>query len=248
MYGGAFAGVYDRLMEDVDYPAWAKHYAGLFQRAGVSVSRVLDCACGTGGMTFALHGLGFKMIGADRSVEMLGAASEKARSMGIAIPFIRQDLRRLAVHKPMDAVVCACDGVNYLLNDEDVRQFAAAAYVALRPGGGLFFDISSAYKLEHVLGGRCFGEDFEDMAYLWRNLFNHKTRRLTMELTFFTREADGRYAAARETHVQRAHEADALLGLLEGCGFVNVQAFGGIGFDSPKHDAERIHIMALRAD
>jgi SAM-dependent methyltransferase len=248
LYGETFAGVYDRLMGDVDYPAWAGLYAALFREAGLAPVRVMDCACGTGGMTLALSALGYRMTGADRSARMLSVAAEKARRRGIAIPFALQDMRSIAAHRPMDAIVCACDGVNYLLSDEDARRFFVSARDALRPGGGLFFDVSSAYKLEHILGNNCFGDDLDDLAFLWRNGYNTARRILTMDLTFFTRGADGRYGASRETHAQRAREAGEIASMLEECGYGGVRAFGGMSLDPPAPNDERIHFIALRED
>ena len=45
---GAFAGIYDVLMDDFNYPAWAEYYLTLLERAGVKPSTMCDCACGTG--------------------------------------------------------------------------------------------------------------------------------------------------------------------------------------------------------
>lgn len=50
----AFASVYDRLMADVDYLAWARFYHELMERYGVPRGKVCECACGTGSITIAL--------------------------------------------------------------------------------------------------------------------------------------------------------------------------------------------------
>ena len=47
----AFASVYDRLMADVDYLAWARFYHELMERYGVPRGKVCECACGTGSIT-----------------------------------------------------------------------------------------------------------------------------------------------------------------------------------------------------
>ena len=100
---------------------------------------------------------------------MLRVASDKARRAGLSVRFVRQDMRRLALPHPVDAVICACDGVNYLLKPGDVKAFFSSARAALKTGGVLEFDISSRYKLEHVLGNGFFGEERPDAAYLWQN-------------------------------------------------------------------------------
>ena len=110
----AFASVYDRLMADVDYLAWARFYHELMERYGVPRGKVCECACGTGSITIALSKMGYQMTGVDLSPDMLFEASQKARRTGAMIPFVRQDMRRLHLHRCMDAVLCTNDGLNYL--------------------------------------------------------------------------------------------------------------------------------------
>lgn len=242
----AFAQVYDQLMDDVDYDAWARHYQALMLHAGVTGRKVLDCACGTGSMTLALARLGMVMTGSDISAEMLRVAAGKARSGGVQIPFVCQDLRKIRLHRPVDAVVCACDGVNYLIYEADVRAFLQAAMDTLRPGGGLFFDISSQHKLETQLADRCYGEDREQVCYFWQNHYSPQKRVVQMDLTFFMQELDGRYARHCETHFQRGHTVEEILAWLREAGFERPQAFGDMGFTKPVPDAARIHFCAVR--
>ena len=48
---GAFAEIYDQLMDDFDYPAWADYYLALLARYGVKPKSMLECGCGTGSMS-----------------------------------------------------------------------------------------------------------------------------------------------------------------------------------------------------
>ena len=149
MYTG-FAEVYDTLMNDVHYGAWADMYARMMTAYGIPRNaKVCECACGTGSLTLPLQQLGYEMMGIDISQEMLWQAAQKARKAGFGIPFIRQDMRQLRLHRPVDAVLATCDGVNYLLQDVDAAAFFQSAWEAIKPGGGLFFDVSTPYKLEH---------------------------------------------------------------------------------------------------
>ena len=54
-----FAGIYDLLMDDFDYPAWADYYMNLLSQTGVQPKTMCDCACGTGAMSlqFAKKGI-----------------------------------------------------------------------------------------------------------------------------------------------------------------------------------------------
>lgn len=245
MYEG-FAGVYDRLMADVDYDRWAEFYLAVAERAGVQVRRAADCACGTGNLTLALQGKGLQMTGLDLSPDMLRVAGQKARARGMQLPFVRQDMRKLLLHRPQDAIFCACDGVNYLVRPADVQAFFAAAYGALRPGGGLFFDVSTEHKLSHTLGNQCLGSDDDAVAYLWQNHYDTEKRALQMDLTFFVREPDGRYGRFGETHFQRAHTQEELTAWLREAGFAQVSTYGNRTLRAPGEACERMHLAAVK--
>ena len=243
-----FAALYDLLMDDVDYDNWAAYYLRLLEGAGVRPSRLCDCACGTGAMAVRFAERGMNVIGADISGEMLERAQERARKTGVRVMFVEQDMCELTLPRPVDAVVCACDGVNYLLDDGRLNAFFARAFRAIRPGGALAFDISSAWKLKNVLGNGFFGEERDEAAYLWSNRYDEAADTVTMDLTFFARQRGDLYRRFNEVHVQKAHNADHLAGLLERNGFTHIGIFGDKTFDPPKPDEQRIHFIATRAE
>ncbi len=244
-----FALLYDRLMRDVDYDAWTAYILALadafLQQAAADERTVVDCACGTGEITLRLARGGLTAVGMDSSADMLRVAQQKAMARGLRIPFVQADMRDFTTHHPVDLVVACCDGVNYLDSQQEAGRFFAAANRALKPGGLLLFDISSAYKLEHTLDGRTFGESEEAYAYLWQNVFDARSRLLEMELTFFIRDG-ARYRRFDETHIQRAHtdgELDAELGRQ---GFAVCGKYEAFTKRPPKADSERIQWVARK--
>ena len=243
---GAFAEIYDLLMDDFDYPQWADYYLQLLARAGVKPRTMADAACGTGSLSVQFARRGIRVTGIDLSGEMLQVAVDKARRNGVQPMFVRQDMTCLRLPRPVDALVCGCDGVNYLLTDERVKAFFESAHAAIRPGGVLAFDISSAYKLEHVLGNGFFGEERDEVAYLWSNRFDADAQTVQMDLTFFRREPDGRYRRFAERHTQRAHSPERIRALLEEIGFAHVEIYGDRTFEPPHADELRIHFSAVR--
>ena len=243
----SFASVYDTLMDDFDYDAWARHYLNILRRAGYSGGPVCECACGTGNMTVRLARAGLQLTASDLSEDMLDIAQDKARRAGLRLPFIRQDMRALSLHRPVNAVVAVCDAVNYLQSEADVKSFFSAAFRALRPGGVIAFDISSRFKLEGMANG-FYGEDRGDIAYLWQNSLDTYTRVLTMDLTFFAREEHGLYRRFDETHVQRAHDEGEIAAWLTESGFEDIRAYGGMTLSPPDARSDRIHFTAKRGE
>ena len=243
----AFAELYDELMNDVDYEGWADYYTRLLSIYGIHDGKLCECACGTGSITIPLYYRGFQMTGVDISREMLWQAAQKSRRRGIAIPFVQQDMKALNLHRPMDAVLATCDGVNYLLTEEDLLTFFRAAFRAVRPGGAFIFDVSTPHKLKDVLCTGLLGEDRENITYLWQNTWHEKRKTVEMDLTFFAKDEDGRYRRIDERQHQRAWDQTTLKETLWHAGFRAVSLYGDFTINAAAEENQRCHIAAARA-
>jgi len=235
-------------MSEVDYDAWAKYLSGFIVAACEEMRpRVIDCGCGTGTIMLRLLKDGMDVTGVDISQSMLLIAQEKLRRAGYRkAPLVCEDMRQLQLHRPADALIASCDSVNYLTSDKDAASFFNAAFHALKPGGLLLFDISSVYKMTHILDGHTFGEDEEGCAFLCHSSFDKKRQRLQMDLSLFARESNGFYSRKEETHVLRAYETGFLCELLKSCGFHSVKTYDAFTIDAPRSDSERIQFHARR--
>ena len=242
----AFAAIYDALMDDFNYPAWADYYVQLMADMGVVPKKMCECACGTGSLTVQFAAQGFRVTGVDLSEKMLELAQKKARLNGVQAMFVCQDMCELQLPRPVEAILCTCDGVNYLADDERVKAFFERVHANLKSGGVFAFDISSPHKLKNVLGNGFFGEERDEVAYLWSNKFDEGTQTVTMDLTFFVHEGDELYRRFSETHVQKAHKPERLAQLLGEAGFRDIRILGDRTFDAPAPDEARIHIAAIR--
>ncbi|MBQ2699907.1 MAG: methyltransferase domain-containing protein, partial [Clostridia bacterium] len=78
-----FSSVYDLLMQDVDYTAWAEYLCSILKMEGIEEgATILECACGTGELTWRLYERGYSLIATDLSPDMLQIAQEKCRKKG----------------------------------------------------------------------------------------------------------------------------------------------------------------------
>ena len=245
MYEG-LAEVYDLLTDDIDADDWYAFHLGLLSRAGVTAREsVCDVACGTGAMTLRLAGDFRRVTAVDISADMLRQAQEKARRQGADVRFVRQDIAQLALPSPVEAMVCANDGVNYLETPARAMSFFKHAAAALKPGGALVFDVSSPHKLRNVLGDNMLFEEREEVAYLWKNTWDAEKRTVRMDITLFLRDDDGRYRRREETHVQRAHTEDELHAWLAAAGF-SAEIYGDRALRPPMANDRRWFIAARR--
>ena len=243
-----FAEIYDGLMNDVDYERWAEYYTRLLSIYGIRSGKICECACGTGGLTLPLQHRGFQMTGVDLSREMLWQAAQKARKNGMNIPFVQQDMRSLNLHKPVDAVLATCDGVNYLMTDEDLLSFFRAAKRAIRPGGALIFDVSTPHKLKNILCSGLMCEDRPEITYLWQNTWHERAQTVDLDLCFFVRETDGKYRRMEEHQSQRAWDTETLKNGLWKAGFRGVCMYSEATLNPAKEQDQRWHIAAVNPD
>lgn len=243
----ALARLYDDLMYDAPYEDWSQYVIAQLRANGVEPGAdILEYACGTGNMTLPLAKEGYHITAVDASEEMLFYAQEKTRKNAMKVNYVCENMCCFRLNKPARAAVCACDGVNYLLTDAELRRFFERAHANLQEGGIFLFDISSSYKLKNILGNEFYYDDGEDETCFWQNQFDRKSKTVTMELTFFTRQDGDVYERKDEIHVQRAWESGEIESMLYSAGFTNVRAYGFLTETEPGEQEERIQFQAVK--
>lgn len=226
---------YNKLI-DCDYDKWSQ-----FLIMHGCKGRGVDLACGTGNVTFRLAEAGCTVVGFDVSSEMLSVAESQKKK--IANPtFRRQSMTEFCAEKGQDFVTCVCDGVNYV-GAKGAKETFRRVFDCLKDGGVFIFDISSEYKLKHVLGNGFFYEDGDELTYLWTNSL--KKDRVVMELAFFVKEGDV-YRRFDERHVQFIHTAEQLQTALKEVGFEKISLFDGYREARPKANSQRIVFCAQK--
>jgi ubiquinone/menaquinone biosynthesis C-methylase UbiE len=243
-YSG-FAAAYDRMMQNVDYVRWAEYIDSLFSLYNFHPKRVLDIACGTGSATILLAQKGYKMSGTDRAMEMLVRAREKAEKRGIRLFLWQQDMRYLTVTRPYDAALCLYDSINYILTEEEMKQFFQRVSDALTPKGIFIFDVTTEYNIVKHFHRQTFAESYEDFSYIWKNLYFHKEKVCKTILTFFLRDGD-KYAKREELHVQKIYSVAQIKRLLEEADYKLLSSFDAFTFNRWGRTSERINFTAVK--
>lgn len=240
-----FASVYDRLMQDVPYSEWIKYLDRLFQKHGIVPKNILDIGCGTGNVTLPLAEMGYSLTGLDMSAEMLAAAEAKAREKNLNIKWVQQDMTMMDLGGlKYDLVISMTDSLNYLEDSKSMEQVFSQVKEILNPGGWFIFDLNSYYKISQVFGDNTFTLQDEDIAYIWENNYDPESGTCIMDLTFFVREADGRYRRFQEQHSETGYDVEVIEQLLTQTGFSVEAVYAEDSFDVPVKTTERIYFAA----
>ena len=137
----SFASVYDLFMNDVDYDGWTDYIEEIWKKFGLTPGLVCELGCGTGNITLRLAERGYDMIAVDLSAEMLSEAEKKAEEKNINALFLMQDMREFELYGTVSSVLCLCDSLNYITEDEDMQDVFDLVNNYLDPGGLFIFDL-----------------------------------------------------------------------------------------------------------
>jgi len=114
-------------------------------RMEFATGSILDLACGTGRLLLPLVRDGHRVVGVDRSAEMLAAAARRIRRLSASrrqqCTLMRADLRSYQLHGQASLAVAAFHSVQHLFTDEDVARFLRTTRANLMMGGWLAFDV-----------------------------------------------------------------------------------------------------------
>ncbi len=238
----ALAKFYEDIIYDDNYKRWLNYLLSVVKNNAKS-GTCLDIACGTGIFTRLLKREGFKVTGVDYSVDMLNVAKQKSIEERLNINYLFGDMRSFKSLEKVDFITAVNDGLNYIKSSELIKVFKNF-YNALKKGGTLIFDISSKHKLKNILGNNAFGDDSENLPYLWLNSYNDSENSVEISLSIFER-IEGVYTRYSETQVQYAHETDFVIKCLKDAKFNLVSVTDGFG-NNLKEDSDRILFIAKK--
>jgi len=237
-----FAYVYNRLMYDIDYKAWADYIERIFIENSVEPSLILDLGCGTGNFCIEMAKRRYEMIGVDLSPEMLACAKDKSIEENVDILFINQDMTEFELYGTVDSIVCLMDSINYVITKRELKKMFALVKNYLNPGGLFIFDVNTCYKLETVLGNEVFYDIADDLTYIWQNSFDKKKKICRFDLTFFAQDKDG-YRRYDEVHVERGYSLQELKEIIKASGLELVSVYNELSFSKPTAKSQRVFFV-----
>lgn len=142
-----YADQYDLLYSDKDYQAECDQIEDVFRRyAKGSIETILDMGCGTGSHAIPLAKRGYRVVGVDRSADMLSHAREKAKAaFSMRVPdiptFVEGDVRTVDVGQQFDAVLMMFAVLGYQLTNQDVLAALGTVRKHLKAGGLFVCDV-----------------------------------------------------------------------------------------------------------
>jgi SAM-dependent methyltransferase len=251
----ALAAGYDVVMSHVDYEGWAEYVLDLLAEHAPGTRSIIELGCGTGTLALEIQERavdltgepgGVDFLGTDASEEMIRVARAKASMAGKLAGRLRfevADFLELEATVAYDAVLLLYDGLNYLLEENEVGELLSRIADLLKPGGVAIIDQST--PANSLNNADYFGDEgeAEGLRYIRRSRYEPALRH---HITEFDIVVEGERFV--EHHVQRAYTIDEIQRLIEASPLTLTAAYDEFSFDPAGERTERIHWVLRKGD
>ena len=193
------AQYYDELLQDEEaLSLWLKYIEE------EEFHTVLELASGSGVMAGILKSKGYDVTASDISAEMKDASKDNFDGEYLLLNMTDYDL-----NKSYDLLLCICDSVNYLYEDE-LERFFDCAYRHLNDGGRLIFDMHHPKRLEEFEEQYIEEGYVSDLPYQWTIQSDCFDRTISEHFTFYTPEG-----IVQENHTQNVFDPSKIRKMME---------------------------------
>jgi glycine/sarcosine N-methyltransferase len=138
-------GFYEEISEYYDYifPVGKDQLEFLKEAGGKPPKDILDIACGTGGYSLALAGMGYNPTAVDIDSKMTEEAGKKARAGGFDINVIQADMISLTsfIKTKHDMAFCIGNSLVHLGGVDEIGTFLKEVKLLLKEKGTAVFQI-----------------------------------------------------------------------------------------------------------
>lgn len=203
-------------------------------------ARILDLGCGIGRHSLELAHRGYQVIGVDLTECYLTKARRQADIEGLAIEFIRKDMRWFRQTERFDVVINMFTAFGYFEDPQEDKHVAANMYACLRKGGKLIMDLAGKEVLARIHRERDWYEDngriFLRECKMRRNWSWAENRWIMIE--------NGEKKEFKFGH--RIYSAVEINNLLNECGFESVSIYGNLSGADYDRNATRLIAVARK--
>jgi SAM-dependent methyltransferase len=193
-----FARMYDEYMSHVEYDKWVNFILSHYNKERKQrPDRILELACGTANVAAKLAHKGLVVEASDNSPEMLDIADVKKIKPELYLADMTAPLKA----NNYDLILLLFDSINYLEDDNQMKELMIQAANGLKDGGIFIFDISTINNCRENFDGFVNIEDHDDFYFVHASELSESQMFQTSQLLFFKEMPNG-LVREEESHIQ----------------------------------------------
>lgn len=230
------AEAYDYILRHVDYQQWYEFILSIMTRYCGKPENILELGCGTGKFGAKFSADDYRIVGIDRSMDMLKIARTRAfRNFRI----ICSDIRNFVLKRNFDFIFCVHDTMNYQLSREDVRAVFKSVKNVMHNGSIFMFDITTEHNIERFFNNKTSMYKTRGLHVEWSNSYDREKRLVISK--FITTNREG--TEFREEHIQKIYTVDEISEMLADEGFDILHICSDYTFDPPSPGTVMINFI-----
>ncbi len=228
-----FASVYNYHMRYVNYVYWSRYLLKLIRKNGIPKGDLLEIAAGTGTLASYLKPHFRSYLISDISVEMLKQANKEVSSVCL-------DMRKMALKKKFDIVLCTFDSINYILSPNEIRRVFDNVSDMLSERGKFLFDMS--LERNSQVYSTIFKKPIRIRDFVVRQESSYDPGEKIHTNIFSFEYESGK--VIKEIHRQRIYTVAEIEKILTDSGFNEIRRFDSFSFREGNEDSFRIQFIA----
>lgn len=137
------APYYDAIYQNKNYDGEVKAIKKILKKELKNKTKnveLLDLGCGTAEHCLRFAKLGYKVLGVDRSAEVIKLAKKKQVKNKNKIKFINNDILKIELKKKFDVITCLFHVTSYLTKNDELKKFFSVVKNHLKDDGVFIFD------------------------------------------------------------------------------------------------------------
>lgn len=240
------AGIYDFVMNHVNYAVWTDYVTELLKKACVPGPTLFDISCGTGNFAFQLLEWGYRYFGMDYSAAMIVQARKKMALRQIYFPAWVGDMQNFSIKEPVDAVLCLYDSINYLTEGQHWQRTLRSVSSVLKPNGIFIFDITTIQNSLAAFRDLKIREDGPDFSYDRKSYYD-RSRRIQWTEFWIRFDADAE-KLFYEKHFQQVYPVQKVVDFIRASDFNLLGYYSDFTLDPGSESANRVHFVLQKSD
>jgi SAM-dependent methyltransferase len=213
----------------------------LVSKLGISPgASLLDLCCGPGRHALEFARRGFSVVGVDRTEAYLNKARNLAKTEGLELEFVQEDMRTFCRPDSFDGAINFFTSFGFFEDVKDDQLVARNIYTSLKDGGSFLID---------TVGKEIIARTFRERDwYHVDGAMMLEERRVTKNWSW----TENRWILVKDGKADefefgiRIYSAAELSALLGRCGFEEVEVHGDLAGAPYDHEAKRLVVVARK--